>query len=259
MMPSAQVPATASSPNLIFDRVSLRAPVGQGLILSNLSFTVTTGAFVGLVGPSGAGKTSLLRLINRLVDPSEGEIRWQGMAVRSHPIIAYRQQVTLVLQESKLLGLTVAENLQYPSRLRGQSLSEAQRTARPWIDRLNIPESWLNKTAVELSIGQRQRIALARALIANPKLLLLDEPTAAQDIGYAEALLNHLAQLSRTTGLTIIMANHQLELMQRLVTHVLLLESGQLQGHWSATDVDWAALRQTIINANQQMQDDWDL
>ncbi|MEL6136445.1 MAG: ATP-binding cassette domain-containing protein [Cyanobacteria bacterium J06628_6] len=244
---------------LVFEQVSLRARVGQALILSQLSFSVPKGAFVGLVGPSGAGKTSLLRLANRLVDPSEGQILWQGSDVRSHPVIRYRQQVTLVLQESKLLGLTVAENLQYPSQLRGQSNAQAQKSYQPWLDRLNIPQAWLGKTAVELSVGQRQRVALARALIAQPQLLLLDEPTAAQDVGYADYLLSQLGQLARTQGLTIVMANHQLERLEPVVTHVLHLQAGQLQQDQPAAMVDWSQLRQSIVEANQQMQDDWDL
>jgi len=251
--------ATSASPALVFERVSLQAPVGQGLILSDLSFSVTAGAFVGIVGPSGAGKTSLLRLVNRLVDPSSGEIRWQGKAVRSHPVIPYRRHVTLVLQESKLLDLSVAENLQYPSRLRGQSAYAAEQTARPWLERLRIPNTWLSKTAVELSVGQRQRVALARALVANPQLLLLDEPTASQDIGYAETLLAQLKQLTQTNGLIILMANHQLELLQPVVTQVLHLEAGKLCDDRPSSDVNWNDLRQSIIRANQKIQDDWAL
>ncbi|MEO0539856.1 MAG: ATP-binding cassette domain-containing protein [Cyanobacteria bacterium P01_A01_bin.105] len=248
----------ALTPALIFDHVSLRAPVGRATILSDVSFTVAAGAFVGLVGASGAGKTSLLRLVNRLVDPSEGEILWQGQRVRSHPVIAYRQQVTLVLQESTLLGLTVAENLQYPSLLRGQSTAQAQQTLQPWLARLKIPNSWMGKTAPELSVGQRQRVALARGLITRPRLLLLDEPTAAQDMGYTQDLLNTLNQLTQSEGLTVLMANHQLDQVAQAVTEVLHLEAGRLVGHWPAHEVDWPHLRQAIISTNQQSREEWE-
>jgi D-methionine transport system ATP-binding protein len=241
-----------------FHQVSLQAPVGLNLILKDLSFTVEKGSLVVLVGVSGAGKTSLLRLLNRLVDPSQGRILWEGQDLKTLPVIRLRQQMALVLQESKLLGMTVEEALCYPNQLRGQSLAEAKRAMQPWLASFSIPNDWLGRREVELSLGQRQRVAIARALVTDPQVLLLDEPTAAQDIGYATQLLQQLVTLSQTQGMTVIMANHQLDLLQSIATQVLHLHQGTLLSNTPATQVNWQALRQKIIEANEQTLDEWE-
>lgn len=240
-----------------FRQVSLRAPVGLNYLLSDLSFEVAAGSFVAVVGPSGSGKTSLLRLLNRLIDPSDGHILVNGQDILATPVIAHRQQVGLVLQESKLLGMSVEAALCYPLQLRGLSLAEAQKRIKPWLERLSIPTDWLRRSETELSLGQRQRVAIARALIPEPKILLLDEPTAAQDIGYAEQLLRQLEHLSQTQGLTILMANHDLSLLASAATQVIHLQDGRLVSDNVSSQVDWQALRQKIIEANEQATAEW--
>ncbi|MEM8806301.1 MAG: ATP-binding cassette domain-containing protein [Cyanobacteria bacterium P01_G01_bin.38] len=240
-----------------FDRVSVQAPVGLNEILRDLSFDIKTGSFVGVVGASGAGKTTLLRLMNRLVEPSQGQILWQGQSLATLPVVPLRRQMSLVLQDSKLLGMSVEAALCYPAVLRGQAPAQAKQQMLPWLDRLKIPRDWLSRTEAELSMGQRQRVAIARALIAAPQLLLLDEPTSAQDIGFAEFLLTQLQQLTQQQQLTIVMANHQLELIAPVVTQVLHLQAGQLQSNQSKDRVDWSALRTAIVEAHQTADSEW--
>ncbi|MEM9150823.1 MAG: ATP-binding cassette domain-containing protein [Cyanobacteria bacterium P01_F01_bin.3] len=103
---------------LTFDRVTMTATIGVIEILKDLTLSVTQGDFVALVGPSGAGKTSLLRLMNRLVDASNGQILFEGQDIRQLSAVSLRQQVVLVNQESRLLGMTVREALGYPLRLK---------------------------------------------------------------------------------------------------------------------------------------------
>jgi D-methionine transport system ATP-binding protein len=241
-----------------FEQVSLQAPVGIQLILQDLSFAIEAGSCVALVGASGSGKTSLLRLCNRLVDPSTGRIWFEGKDLRTLPAVPLRHQIALVLQDSKLLEMTVEAALCYPSQLRGLSPAAAKQQMQPWLERLQIPRDWLRKTERELSMGQRQRVAIARSLITEPRLLLLDEPTSAQDIGYATFLLKLLRTLINEHGLTVMMANHQLDLTADFATHLLQLDQGRLVQALPAAKVDWPNLRQAIIEASDRATQEWD-
>jgi D-methionine transport system ATP-binding protein len=107
-------------------------------------------------------------------------------------------------------------------------------------------------------LGQQQRVAIARTLVSHPKVLLLDEPTSAQDLGYSEFLLTRLAAWAKQGQFTIIMANHQIDLIARYVSRVLHLSEGRLIADMPAAAVDWPQLRQSLIEAEAQAQADWD-
>lgn len=240
-----------------FEHVTMRATTGVVEILKDISFDIAPGEFVALVGPSGAGKTSLLRLMNRLSDYYSGSIRLSGVEIRQLPVIRLRQQVAMVNQESRLLGMSVEETLGYPLRLQGKARKEIAVAVEQWCDRLNIPSDWLSRTETTLSLGQRQRVAIARTLISQPRVLLLDEPTSSQDIGYSEFLLTRLATWAQQSNITIVMANHQLELTSRHVTRLLHLQNGQLIGDKPAAAVDWSALREALIGAEEKAEAEW--
>jgi D-methionine transport system ATP-binding protein len=244
---------------LKFDQVTMRASTGIVEILKNISFALESGDFVALVGPSGSGKTSLLRLINRLSEASTGHIYFAGTDIRTLNVVSLRQQVALVQQESRLLEMTVAEALAYPLRLQQKrSASDITAAVALWADRLAIPDDWMNRTAQSLSLGQRQRVAIARALVSEPTLLLLDEPTSSQDVGYSEFLLSRLADLTRQGKLTIIMANHQVALAGRYANRLWHLNDGRLIKDLPAAEVNWAELRQALVAAEQAAQAEWD-
>ena len=245
------------TPILQLEGVSLAASVGLSFLLKDISFEVFAGDRIALVGPSGAGKTSLLRLLNRLNEAASGSIYLEGQDIQKIPVLQLRQQVTLVLQEAKLLGMTVQEAIAYPLILRRLAKAEIQERLSYWIERLRIPEDWLSRSEVQLSAGQRQLVAIARALVIQPKILLLDEPTSALDAGRASHLLQVLIQLAQQNGTTIMMANHQLELAERFSTRVLHLQQGELVQDLRSDRVDWNLLRQKFIELEEQAAAEW--
>ena len=243
---------------LTFERVTMKATAGIVEIVKEVTFSLELGDFVALVGPSGSGKTSLLRLMNRLAEASSGQIRFEGKDVRRVSVVSLRRQVALVNQESRLLGMTVRMALGYPLRLRQQSATKINQSVALWADRLKIPADWMERTAVNLSLGQRQRVAIARALISQPKILLLDEPTSAQDVGYSEFLLARLAELTRAGELAIVMANHQIELASRHAGRLWQMEKGRLIVDTATDEVDWPLLHQQLIEKEQIDQANWE-
>ncbi|PSB24518.1 cobalt ABC transporter [Stenomitos frigidus ULC18] len=227
-------------------------------LLRELSFEVFRGDRIALVGASGAGKTSLLRLLNRLSEPTGGVIYLDNQPLPQIPAVALRQQVALVLQESKLLGMTVQQALAYPLTLRHLDKRAIQDRIQKWSDRLHLPSDWLERTELQLSVGQRQWVAIVRALVAEPKVLLLDEPTASLDMGRSDLLLKVLSDVAQVDGTTVIMANHQLELAEQWCDRVLHLEQGQLRQDLTAQQLDWQALKQTLVAAETQQSEEWD-
>lgn len=233
------------------------ATTGVVEILKEISLSVSLGDFVALVGPSGSGKTSLLRLMNRLSEVSSGNILFEGENICAIPPVSLRRSVALVNQESRLLGMTVREALGYPLRLRGMDDSDILARTDKWAEKLNVPTDWMDRTAVNLSMGQRQRVAIARTLMTEPKLLLLDEPTSSQDIGYSEFLLSFLADLVAQNKLAVVMANHQVELLARHVNRLWHLEDGRLLADVTAGQVHWERLRQRLMDAEKRAQEEW--
>jgi len=150
-------------------------------ILRDVSWDIGAGDRLGLVGHAGCGKTSLLRLLNRLIDPTEGKLLWQGTPYGEVPVSRLRQNIIYVAQEPKLLGMTVEAAIVYPLQLRGIEPAQLKIRLDYWCDRFELPQELLQKNEVELSLGQEQWVSLARALAIDPTVLLLDEPTAPLD------------------------------------------------------------------------------
>lgn len=241
---------------LRLEQVSLKATVGSQYLLHDISFQVMAGERVAVVGASGAGKTSLLRLLNRLSEPSQGKIYFEQQDIRQFPVQHLRRQVTLVLQESRLLGMTVRDALTYPLRLRQLAPALIEQRLQSSLEQLHIPSEWLDRTEVQLSAGQRQLVSLGRALIIQPKVLLLDEPTSALDAGRGEHLMQVLRQLSQQPT-TVVMVNHQIDLVEQFCDRLLYLQQGRLIADRAATQVNWNELKQNLIQENAQDAEEW--
>ncbi len=259
-LPHLPTPLNTAKATLRLEQVSLFTKLKTQLpgnqqgypILQDISLEVFQSDRIAIVGPVGAGKTSLLCLLNRLIEPTSGKLHLENQEYRQIPVIQLRQMVTLVLQESKLLGMTVQQALAYPLVLRGLPKETIQQRVNHWTEQLHIPNEWLGRTEVQLSAGQRQLVAIARALVIQPKILLLDEPTSALDAGRASHLMQVLTQLSQTHQTTILMVNHQLELAQMFCTRLLHLQQGHLFANQRVSEIDWVELRKSLIQAEAQ-------
>jgi D-methionine transport system ATP-binding protein len=125
------------------------------------------------------------------------------------------------------------------------------------MERLHMPSDWLERTELQLSVGQRQWVAIARALVLQPEILLLDEPTSALDVGRGEFLVKLLFDLNQQSQTTILMANHQLDLAAQFCDQVLHLSQGELIQNLSKQQIDWHELRQSLLQSDAQQIEEW--
>ena len=242
---------------LRLENISLQANLGSGFLLQNISCDLKQGEKIAVIGASGSGKTSLLRLLNRLVSPSGGKFLFRDSPAKDIAATQLRKLIVLSPQEPKLLGMTVIDALGYSLRLQQLPESEIRQRMETWMDLLYIQESWLNKTELQLSLGQRQLIAIARALIMQPQVLLLDEPTSALDVGMATHVLKVLEDLNQSQNLTIVMVNHQLELIQGFCDRLLFLAEGKLTEALAANEIDWQILKHKLMRSRSIQEREW--
>lgn len=212
-----------------FENVGLRYGVGPE-ILSDIDFTLKPGSFHFLTGPSGAGKTSLLRLLYIGLKPTRGQVSMFGQTINDlehQELSAIRRQIGVVFQEFRLLPhLSTFDNVALPLRIGGAAESEIKNNVNELLDWVGLGD-YKNALPQTLSGGQQQRIAIARAVIARPKLLLADEPTGNLDDDIGLRLLNLFDQLNRM-GTTVVLATHSQQMMEQFNHPRLTLDNGGL-------------------------------
>jgi len=198
-------------------------------VLHATSVAVAAGEILAVVGPSGSGKSTLLRLFNRLLEPDSGRVLLAGQDIRTLDPPALRSQVTLVAQKPYLFEGSVRANLAASARFRKLTASDAESTDMQEILALcQVSPAWLDKDARKLSVGQQQRVCLARALAGPCQALLLDEPTSALDRQTAEQLALTFRRLAERRGLAIMLVTHDLSLAERCADRVALLLEGAI-------------------------------
>ena len=205
----------------------IRHRYGGRLVLDLEQFIVPQGASLAVVGHNGAGKSTLLRLLALLETPTEGQVLFSGAVVPPRARASLRRRVTLVEQRPVLFRGTVRENLEYGLKLRDTARTAMNGIIGDVVDRLGLAPL-LNRRRHELSDGEVQRVAVARALAVRPDVLLLDEPVSSADRAAANALYQALAAERAARPLTVCIASHQLEEAYRWADSIRALADGRL-------------------------------
>ncbi len=202
-------------------------------LLRDITLSVPAGGVLLIAGPSGSGKSTLIRLINRLDDATAGTVTILGRGVTDWPVRELRRKAAFVFQEPSLGQETVRENLRLPFVLSREMPADIDARIARAMEQAELEPGFLDRGAGQLSVGQKQRVTLARALITEPEILLLDEPTSSLDARTASELLNSLAGIQRDRNargqsLTVILVTHRLTEARRMGGDLAVLIDGQL-------------------------------
>ncbi|MFW6081136.1 MAG: betaine/proline/choline family ABC transporter ATP-binding protein [Desulfosalsimonas sp.] len=203
---------------------------GDGFAVRNLNLTIEQGEFCCLIGPSGCGKSTTLKMINRMVEPSHGRITVKGRDIRSIPAEKLRRSMGYVIQSIGLFPhMTVLDNIKVVPRLLGWDARKTTARARDLLDRLGlVPDEYASKKPAQLSGGEAQRVGVARALAADPDILLMDEPFGALDPITRENLQNQFLDIQNELNKTVVFVTHDIDEAVRLGSKVALLRDGEL-------------------------------
>lgn len=206
-------------------------------VLDGVEVTIPLGAISALVGPSGAGKTSLLRLLNRLDDPLQGEIMYREQPLTHYPIPVLRRKVGFVFQKPVMFSGTVRDNLQVAFALGGDQDHDPETLMAEAMALAELDYALCDRQGHRLSGGQQQRVNIARALMTSPDVLLMDEPTSALDQETADKLMETTRRLSRDQHVTVVMVTHRLSEARRTSDVTIVLEFGRVVASGSTADV----------------------
>ena len=214
----------------LFRLSAVRQVRGGRTTLDGIDLVIPAGEVTALVGPSGAGKTSLLRLLNRLDDPAAGSLSFGGRPLASYPVRELRQRVGFVFQRPTMFPGTVADNLRAGLEFvpRGDDVAPTRGELEAALAHVELGPSFLDREAATLSGGEQQRVSIGRALMVRPAALLLDEPTSALDPEVAERLMATVVRLSRERDLGVVMVTHRLSEARAASGWMVMLEAGRV-------------------------------
>jgi osmoprotectant transport system ATP-binding protein len=207
--------------------------------VDNIALQVPAGRIVALLGPSGCGKTTTLRLINRLEDATSGQVLVRGLDVRSQRPEALRRSIGYVIQEGGLFPhVHVSGNVATVPRLLGWPRAQVRQRVGEVLEMVGLPEAQFGRRMpAQLSGGQRQRVGVARALAANPDILLMDEPFGALDPGTREAIQDEFLRLQGRLQKTVVIVTHDLAEAGKLAQEIVLMDHGQVAQAGSLRDL----------------------
>jgi ABC-type proline/glycine betaine transport systems, ATPase components len=217
----------------------IRKVYGNTVIIPDLNLKIERGEFVTLIGSSGCGKTTALKMINGLYEATKGDILVNGENIRDKDMIELRRSIGYVIQGNVLFpNMTIEENISYVPRLLNKKDKEKiEGAVNKWMKIVGLEPSMKERYPSELSGGQQQRVGIARALAASPDILLMDEPFGAVDAITRRQLQNELMKIHRETGITILFVTHDIEEALKLGTKMLVMECGEIQQYGTPAEI----------------------
>lgn len=202
----------------------------NGLILDGLNFEIQEGEFFVLVGPSGSGKTTTLKLINRLIEQTDGDIYFEDKRLKDYDLRELRLKTGYVLQQIALFpNLTVAENIALIPEMKNFDKKEIKEKTEDLLKKVGLdPKHYMNRLPKELSGGEKQRVGILRAIIANPKILLMDEPFSALDPLSKIQLQDLIKTLHNEYKMTTVFVTHDMDEAMKLADRICVLKEGKV-------------------------------
>lgn len=210
---------------------NIKKSYGEKTIIEDFNLSINKGEFLTIIGSSGCGKTTILKMINGLIKPEEGKVFIKNKNIEEEDIINLRRNIGYSIQGSVLFPhMTVEENIAYvPNLLNKKDRDKTKKAVRKWIDIVGLEEDMLERYPDELSGGQQQRVGIARALAASPDILLMDEPFGAIDEITRGQLQDEIRNIHNKTGITIVFVTHNISEAINLGTKVLVMDSGKIE------------------------------
>ncbi len=221
----------SASTDIAIEYRHVKKAYGEKVVLSDFNLSVRRGEFLTIVGSSGCGKTTALKMVNRLIDPTSGDVLVNGTNVRDVDPIKLRRNIGYAIQGSVLFPhMTVEENVSYvPNLLNKGDRRRTEQAVSKWMSIVGLPDDLLERYPAELSGGQQQRVGIARALAASPDILLMDEPFGAVDEITRGQLQVEIAHIHKECGITVLFVTHDIGEALRLGTRVLVMDAGTIQ------------------------------
>jgi osmoprotectant transport system ATP-binding protein len=238
-LPTVAPRAGSGAAVVTLEHVSKRyGPTGTPLAVSDLSFSIPAGEICVLVGPSGCGKTTTMKMINRLIDPTGGRITIDGEDVMALPAVELRRRIGYVIQQVGLFPhLTVAENVAVVPRLLRWPEARVRDRVEELLELVRLePASYRGRYPAALSGGERQRVGVARALAADPPLMLMDEPFGAVDPILRDRLQNELLRLQARVRKTIVFVTHDVDEAIKMADRIAVLQHGGILAQYDTPD-----------------------
>lgn len=218
---------------------NIKKSYGDKTVIENLNLTVEQGEFVTIVGSSGCGKTTVLKMINGLIDATDGDILIDGENIRDKDLIELRRSIGYSIQGSVLFPhMTVEENISYvPNLLNKNNRAKTRDAVSKWMKIVGLDKEIKNRYPNELSGGQQQRVGIARALAASPDILLMDEPFGAVDEITRAQLQQEIKRIHEETKITIMFVTHDISEALRLGTKVLVMNKGNIEQYDTPAEI----------------------